>query len=88
VFTVTAILPFFIAAIGVLTLVSSHPVLWGAGVLFLGLIVLKFFDEWLRFTLVASTRPVLFNPSPIAIALWCSLWWGALPSPCLWGLRG
>jgi HEAT repeat protein len=64
VFTATAVLPCFIAGIGVLTLAVSHPLFAGTAALFLGLIVLKFFDEWLRFTLTASTRPILFQPIP------------------------
>jgi HEAT repeat protein len=88
VFTVTAILPFFIAAIGVLTLVSSHPVLWGAGVLFLGLIVLKFFDEWLRFTLVASTRPVLFQPIPDSHRTMVQSLVGGIAEPLSMGFTG
>ncbi len=64
VFTVTATLPLVILGVGVLlfTLGNSH--LLGTGVLFVGMVVLKFFDEWLRFTLVTSTRPVLFQPIP------------------------
>lgn len=88
VFTVTAILPFFIAAIGVLTLISSHPVLWGAGVLFLGLIVLKFFDEWLRFTLVASTRPVLFQPIPDSHRTMVQSLVGGIAEPLSMGFTG
>jgi hypothetical protein len=64
VFTVTLVLPSAILAIGLLTLVCSHPALIGPTILFVGLIVLKFFDEWLRYTLVATTRPILFQPIP------------------------
>ena len=64
VFTVISVLPLLIAGISGLTLVGSYPSLLGPSALFGGLITLKFFDEWLRFTLVASTRPVLFQPIP------------------------
>ncbi|WP_008314266.1 HEAT repeat domain-containing protein [Leptolyngbya sp. PCC 6406] len=64
VFAVTAILPLFIGGIGLLILVGSHGVILGSAALFMGLVILKFFDEWLRFTLLASTRPVLFQPIP------------------------
>ena len=64
VFTVTSILPLAILGVSGLTLAGSYPVLFGPIALFFGLIILKFFDEWLRFTLVASTRPVLFQPIP------------------------
>jgi hypothetical protein len=64
VFAVALILPSVIMAVGLLTLVASIPLLAGTSALFLGLIALKFFDEWLRYTLVATTRPVLFQPIP------------------------
>ncbi len=64
VFTVTSILPLIIVSLSGLTLIGSHPILFSVGALFFGLIILKFFDEWLRFTLVASTRPILFQPIP------------------------
>ena len=64
VFAVTLVLPSAILVIGTLTLVGSHPVFIGSTILFVGLIVLKFFDEWLRYTLVATTRPILFQPIP------------------------
>lgn len=65
VFTVTSILPLVVLGVGSLTLASSYPAAFEVGrLLFYGLVVLKFFDEWLRFTLVASTRPVLFQPLP------------------------
>lgn len=64
VFTVTSILPLVILGIGSLTLAGSYPALFDLRPLFYGMVVLKFFDEWLRFTLVASTRPMLFQPIP------------------------
>ncbi len=64
VFRVTLLLPFTIVVLGLITLVLSYPALIGPSVLFLGLITLKFFDEWLRYTLVATTRPILFQPIP------------------------
>jgi len=64
VFAVLAILPLVIVGISLMTLVGGFPALLGGSALFIGLVVLKFFDEWLRYTLVASTRPVLFQPIP------------------------
>lgn len=64
VFAVTSALPAVILGIIALTLAGSHPAVSGAIAFFYGLIILKFFDEWLRFTLVASTRPILFQPIP------------------------
>ncbi|MGF1461009.1 MAG: MFS transporter [Leptolyngbyaceae cyanobacterium] len=64
VFTVLAILPLVIVGISVMTMIGGYPGLLGPTALFLGLVILKFFDEWLRYTLVASTRPLLFQPIP------------------------
>lgn len=64
VFAVALILPSVIVVVGLLTLGLSLPIFGGAAALFLGLVILKFFDEWLRYTLVATTRPVLFQPIP------------------------
>ena len=64
VFTVSLILPSAIAAFSLGTIGLGHPALMGAQGFFLGMVALKFFDEWLRYTLLASTRPVLFQPIP------------------------
>jgi len=64
VFTATLVLPSIILVSGLATLVVSAPVALAGTALFYGLIFLKFFDEWLRYTLVATTRPVLFQPIP------------------------
>ncbi|MFE4106907.1 HEAT repeat domain-containing protein [Almyronema epifaneia] len=64
VFTVTMLLPLVILTLGSLSLVLSWPTLLGSSSLLVGLVVLKFMDEWLRYTLVASTRPILFQPIP------------------------
>lgn len=64
VFTAALVLPVVIISLGLLTLVASLPQLLGAVALFLGVVLLKFLDEWLRYTLVATIRPVLFQPIP------------------------
>lgn len=64
VFRVTLVLPTMIFGLGLLILVLSYPGLWGPAALFFGIVGLKFFDEWLRYTLVATTRPILFQPIP------------------------
>ncbi|MEO0826668.1 MAG: HEAT repeat domain-containing protein [Cyanobacteria bacterium J06639_16] len=64
VFTVTMLLPVLIMSVSAMSLVVSLPAILGAASLFGGLIAVKFIDEWLRYTLVASTRPVLFQPIP------------------------
>lgn len=63
-FITAGILPAAIAVFSCLCLVISLPAVAGAAGLFVGLVVLKFVDEWLRYTIVASSRPVLFQPVP------------------------
>jgi hypothetical protein len=60
VFTVATIPPASVIATGLFSLV----VVQSATLLFWGIIVLKFLDELLRYTLVASMGPVLFQPIP------------------------
>lgn len=58
---------FVIAALPPLLLVNlSLLTLTGLLSLFIGVIILKFVDELLRYTLVASTGPILFQPIPEA----------------------
>lgn len=57
VFTITILPPAAIATVSIVLLT-------GIGNLFWGLIALKFLDELLRYTLVAGTGPVLFQPIP------------------------
>ncbi|WP_416672344.1 HEAT repeat domain-containing protein [Egbenema bharatensis] len=57
VFVITALPPLLLAGLSALTLT-------GVLSLFVGVIGLKFVDELLRYTLVASTAPVLFQPIP------------------------
>ena len=63
-FITAGILPALLVVLSGLCLVFSLPVVAGATGLFVGLVVLKFVDEWLRYTVVASSRPVLFQPVP------------------------
>jgi hypothetical protein len=88
VFTVTLVLPSAILAIGLLTLVVSHPIFMGAAILFVGLIVLKFFDEWLRYTLVATTRPILFQPIPDQVRSKVQSLVGGIAEPLAMGATG
>jgi len=59
VFKAAAVLPILLVSLSLLTLT-------GLLSLFIGIIVLKFVDELLRYTLIASTGPVLFQPIPEA----------------------
>ncbi len=88
VFTVTAILPILIMVLGLSTLVLSNGALVGMAGLFLGLIILKFFDEWLRYTLVASTRPILFQPIPDSHRTGIQSLVGGIAEPLSMGFTG
>jgi ATP/ADP translocase len=57
VFTIAALPPLLLAGLSAFTLVGVVSV-------FAGVIGLKFIDELLRYTLVASTAPILFQPIP------------------------
>jgi hypothetical protein len=74
--------------IGVITLVISYPVRLGVTAMFVGLIVLKFFDEWLRYTLVATTRPILFQPIPDQVRSTVQSWVGGIAEPLSMGELG
>ncbi|MEO1589893.1 MAG: HEAT repeat domain-containing protein [Cyanobacteria bacterium J06632_22] len=64
IFTVMGLLPATITGLSLAAFLISLPQLIGAQALFLSLIAVKFLDEWLRYTLVAAVRPVLFQPVP------------------------
>ncbi len=68
VFVAAMFLPVSLSILGLVTLIFDANV--GASlfknmkILFLGVIVLKFFDELLRYTLIAGIEPALFQPIP------------------------
>ena len=64
IFTVMGLLPATVMGLSLASFLLSLPQLLGAQALFLSLIAVKFLDEWLRYTLVAAVRPVLFQPVP------------------------
>lgn len=59
IFRVAQFSPIVILVLSCLSLVRLLP-------LFIGIVLLKFIDELLRYTLIASTSPVLFQPLPKA----------------------
>lgn len=64
-FVTAGLLPSLLVVLSSLCLgVSLVPALVSLNGLFIGLVILKFIDEWLRYTIVASARPVLFQPVP------------------------
>ncbi|XGB41571.1 MAG: hypothetical protein LVS60_15060 [Nodosilinea sp. LVE1205-7] len=87
IFSAALLLPLATMTLGLLTLGASFPFFLGGSALFMGLIFLKFVDEWLRYTLVTTIRPVLFQPIPSQIRPTIHSLVGGLPSPYPWGLR-
>lgn len=88
VFRVALVLPSVIFAIGMATLTISYPGWLGAPALFVGVVVLKFFDEWLRYTLVATTRPILFQPISDQVRSTVQSWVGGIAEPLSMGGTG
>ena len=88
VFAVALVLPSVIVVVGILTLALSLPIFGGASALFFGLVILKFFDEWLRYTLVATTRPVLFQPISDRVRSTVQSWVGGIAEPLAMGGTG
>lgn len=88
VFTVALVLPSVIFTLGLLTLGLSYPALLGATSLFFGLIMLKFFDEWFRYTLIATTRPILFQPIPDQVRSQVQSLVGGIAEPLAMGGTG
>ncbi|MGB0564018.1 MAG: NTP/NDP exchange transporter, partial [Spirulinaceae cyanobacterium] len=72
VFVAAMFLPVSLSVLGLATIVFDVSNLGGvnldsAKILFFGVIVLKFFDELLRYTLIAGIEPFLFQPLPAEI---------------------
>ena len=88
VFAVALVLPSVIVVVGLVTLTLSFPIFGGASALFFGLVILKFFDEWLRYTLVATTRPVLFQPISDRVRSTVQSWVGGIAEPLSMGGTG
>lgn len=88
VFAVALILPSVILVMGLITLAISLPIFEIASAMFFGLVILKFFDEWLRYTLVATTRPVLFQPIPDQVRSAVQSWVGGIAEPLAMGGTG
>ncbi|MCW6035406.1 HEAT repeat domain-containing protein [Spirulina subsalsa FACHB-351] len=72
VFIAAMFLPVSLSILGFFTIVLDLTKIGGfeldsAQILFVGVIVLKFFDELLRYTLIAGIEPFLFQPIPAEI---------------------
>ncbi|WP_225913877.1 MFS transporter [Leptolyngbya ohadii] len=81
VFVVSILPPLSIVLLSFLTFVGGFP-------LFIGVVLLKFVDELLRYTVVASVSPVLFQPLPEAIRNRAQSFVRGIAEPLAIGLTG
>jgi HEAT repeat protein len=81
VFVVTITPPALILLLSLLSMVGVVNLFWG-------LIVLKFLDELLRYTVLASTGAVLFQPIPENIRGYVQSWTRGIAEPISIGLTG
>ena len=81
VFVSAMLLPGFILAISSLSFVQLIPMFWGV-------VLLRFVDEWLRYTVLAGTAPVLFQPIPDATRGRVQEWVRGVAEPVATGLSG
>ena len=88
VFAVSMLLPLLIVSLSPLTSLLGLPSLFATEGLLIGIIVLKFLDEWLRYTLVATTRPILFQPIPDSSRTMIQSWVGGIAEPLSMGFTG
>jgi hypothetical protein len=66
-FVAAMFLPISLTLLGAATLIADQVIglqLSSAEILFFGIVILKFFDELLRYTLIAGIEPFLFQPLP------------------------
>ena len=89
VFIAAMLLPACMTVLGVLALATSFiPNLDATAVLFISLILLKFLDELLRYTLIAGIEPVLFQPLPERIRGSLQAFVRGIAEPLATGLTG
>lgn len=81
VFIVVMIPPALLLGFGLLTLSGVLTLFWG-------FIVLKFIDELLRYTILAATGPVLFQPIPDTVRSWIQSIVRGIAEPLSIGLTG
>ncbi|MDJ0708435.1 MAG: MFS transporter [Leptolyngbyaceae cyanobacterium MO_188.B28] len=88
VFAVSMLLPLLIVSLSPITSFLGLPTIFATEGLLYGVIVLKFLDEWLRYTLVATTRPIFFQPIPDASRTMIQSWVGGIAEPLSMGFTG
>ncbi len=72
----------------ILLLVVGFLSLFGIISLFIGVIVLKFVDDWLRYTVIAGTSPVFFQPIPDHAKGRIQEWVRGIAEPVSMGVTG
>ena len=93
VFVAAMFLPISLSVLGVLTLILNqflgfNAFITTAQILFFGSIILRFFDELLRYTLIAGIEPFLFQPLPTEIRSSIQTFVQGVGEPIASGLTG
>ncbi|MEL6222042.1 MAG: HEAT repeat domain-containing protein [Cyanobacteria bacterium J06627_8] len=81
VFIATMLLPLAVLGISSITMVGLVPIFWGV-------VFLRFVDEWLRYTVLAGTAPVLFQPIPQYARGQVQEWVRGIAEPIATGFSG
>jgi hypothetical protein len=81
VFIATMLLPLAILGISSLTMLGILSIFWGV-------VFLRFVDEWLRYTVLAGTAPVLFQPIPEYARGQVQEWVRGIAEPIATGFSG
>lgn len=92
VFVVAMCLPVSLSILGLITILLDKKLLFtgleGAQILFLSAIALRFFDELLRYTLIAGIEPFLFQPLPSELRNSVQTWVQGVAEPITVGFTG
>lgn len=92
VFVAAMFLPVSLSVLGLLTILLDKRLFFAAfdsaQILFFSAIVLRFFDELLRYTLIAGIEPFLFQPLPSEIRGSIQTWVQGIAEPFTTGVTG
>lgn len=93
VFVAAMFLPISLSVLGFTTLILNqflgfNAVITAAQIIFFGSIILRFFDELLRYTLIAGIEPFLFQPLPSEIRSSIQTFVQGVAQPIATGLTG
>jgi hypothetical protein len=88
VFIAAMFLPISLLVLGAITLILNKSMFTAGEILFVGSIILRFFDELLRYTLIAGIEPFLFQPLPVEMRSSIQTFVKGVAEPIATGLTG